>query len=94
VPRTALTTRRQPEGQGRSDRPHHRRDRRTDQTGGELFPDGERQTHHLFLFDLKDTSQLPSIAEPLYNELDAQVDLLPVMNQEELKKGLEAAFKR
>jgi hypothetical protein len=34
------------------------------------------------------TSDLPSILEPLFEGLHAEVELLPVMNAEELKQGL------
>lgn len=49
--------------------------------------DGNR-TAYLF-FDLKDPSEMPSIAEPIFMGLDAKVELFPVMNPEELKVGLE-----
>ncbi len=44
----------------------------------------------LYVFDLKDPSQIPQIAEPLFQILLAEVQFTPVMNQEELGKGLEA----
>ncbi len=40
------------------------------------------------VFDLKDASQIPSIVEPLFDELGATVEIVPVMNVEDLKKGL------
>ncbi|MDQ8703625.1 hypothetical protein RCO28_14170 [Streptomyces sp. LHD-70] len=43
-----------------------------------------------FVFDMQDSSQLPRIAEPLLNELNAKIDLHPVMNAEDLQKGLAA----
>jgi hypothetical protein len=42
-----------------------------------------------FIFDLKDNSQMPVISEPLFMELHADVEFFPVMNQEELMKGLQ-----
>jgi hypothetical protein len=48
--------------------------------------DGKRTAN--FIFDLKETSQMPVIAEPLFMELQADVEFFPVMNQEELMKGL------
>ncbi len=44
----------------------------------------------IYVFDLKDPSQIPQIAEPLFQILLAEVQFTPVMNQEELGKGLEA----
>ena len=41
------------------------------------------------IFDLKDPSDIPSIAEPFFMHMNAKVDISPVMNAEELKKGLE-----
>jgi len=43
-----------------------------------------------YVFDMKDASQMPAIAEPLYTELGAHVTFMPVMNAEELQKGLAA----
>ena len=41
------------------------------------------------VFDLKDPSQLPPLTEPLFRELNATVEMFPVMNQEDLQKGLQ-----
>ena len=41
------------------------------------------------VFDLKDPSQLPSISEPLFSSVNAKITLFPVMNQEDLQKGLQ-----
>jgi hypothetical protein len=41
------------------------------------------------VFDLKDPSDIPSIAEPFFLSMNAKVELCPVMNAEELQKGLE-----
>lgn len=43
-----------------------------------------------FVFDMQDSSQLPSIAEPLFEGLGAQIEIQPVMNSEDLQKGLAA----
>jgi len=45
-------------------------------------------------FDMKDSSQIPPIAERFFMELNAEVEFLPVMNGEDLKKGLEIASKK
>lgn len=43
-----------------------------------------------FVFDMQDSSQMPTISEPLFMELGAQIELNPVMNSEDLQKGLAA----
>lgn len=61
---------------------------------GELKPeaayftaDGGHRTVYLFI-NLEDASDIPSIAEPFFMELNATVEFMPVMNAEDLKKGL------
>ncbi len=44
--------------------------------------------HFQMVFDLKDSSQIPTVAERLFEDLSAEVQLTPVMNLEDLKKGL------
>jgi hypothetical protein len=44
----------------------------------------------LMVFDLKSPSDVPGIVEPFFEELNAAVELNPVMNAEDLKKGLAA----
>ncbi|EPH44168.1 DUF3303 family protein [Streptomyces aurantiacus] len=43
-----------------------------------------------FVFDMQDSSQLPTIAEPLLEGLGAKIEIQPVMNSEDLQKGLAA----
>ncbi|MFH8288610.1 DUF3303 family protein [Streptomyces sp. NPDC018059] len=43
-----------------------------------------------FVFDMQDSSQLPAIAEPLLQQLGAEMEIQPVMNTEDLQKGLAA----
>ncbi len=38
--------------------------------------------------DMKDPSQMPWIAEPFFMNLDAAVQFTPVMNAEDLRRGL------
>ncbi|GAA1160691.1 hypothetical protein F4556_005218 [Kitasatospora gansuensis] len=54
------------------------------------FGPGEGGRHCTFVFDMQDSSQLPSIAEPLFQELGAEFEVQPVMTAEDLKKGLAA----
>lgn len=63
---------------------------------GELKPeaayftalDGKRTA--LIVFDLADPSQIPAVAEPFFQGLEAEVAFAPVMNQEDLARGLGA----
>lgn len=41
------------------------------------------------IFDLEHPSQIPSISEPLFNTFHAKVTFMPVMNREDLQKGLQ-----
>jgi len=46
-----------------------------------------------FVFDLKDPSMIPSIAEPFFMNLNASIELSPAMNLEDMKTGVEKANK-
>jgi hypothetical protein len=43
-----------------------------------------------FVFDMQDSSRLPSLTEPLLRDLGAEIEIQPVMNTEDLQKGLAA----
>ncbi|MFR0358469.1 hypothetical protein [Streptomyces sediminimaris] len=45
------------------------------------------RTAYLF-FDMRDSSQMPPIGEPFFMDLGAEIDLTPVMNADDLQKGL------
>ncbi|MGH7661682.1 MAG: hypothetical protein ACRENA_12315 [Vulcanimicrobiaceae bacterium] len=51
-------------------------------------PDGERGG--IMVFDLQDSSEMPKISEPLFQELGARITFKPCMNLEDLKKGLSS----
>ena len=53
-----------------------------------LTEDG-RRTGHVY-FDMVSPDQVPQLAEPLFQGMNATVDFIPVMNQAELEKGLQA----
>ncbi|MFI0446945.1 hypothetical protein [Actinomadura sp. 6N118] len=46
-----------------------------------------------FVFDMQDSSSMPTLAEPLFQELGAKVEIHPVMNPEDLQKGLASLKK-
>jgi hypothetical protein len=48
--------------------------------------DGHRSA--AFVVDIQSNDQVPAIVEPLFQWMGANVDLIPVMNFDELKKGL------
>ncbi|MFF7155979.1 DUF3303 family protein [Streptomyces sp. NPDC008139] len=43
------------------------------------------------VFDLKDASEIPSVAEPFFQDLGAKVTLIPVMNFDDVQAGLQKA---
>ena len=56
---------------------------------------GERGGY--IVFDMKDTSQLPAVAEPFFLVYNARVTFFPVMNAQDLAKatpGIEKAVKK
>jgi hypothetical protein len=48
-----------------------------------------RRTAFLFL-DVKDSSQIPALAEPWFLALHASVEIVPVMTPDDLKRGESA----
>jgi hypothetical protein len=54
--------------------------------------DQARRTVYFFV-DLKDAADMPTYAEPFFLELNAAVDFQPVMNAEDLKRGLSQLSK-
>ena len=42
----------------------------------------------LMVFDLPETSDIPVFAEPFFRKLNADVNIAPAMNREDLGKGL------
>ncbi|MEV4430969.1 hypothetical protein ACN9M0_34075 [Streptomyces sp. R-07] len=49
------------------------------------------RTAFLF-FDLADPSMMPKISEPFFMEIGAKIHYSPVMNPEDLRKGLAAVM--
>lgn len=54
------------------------------------FGPGDGGRTATFVFDMEDSSRIPSIAEPFFLELGAEIEIYPVMNAEDLHKGLAA----
>jgi hypothetical protein len=40
------------------------------------------------VFDLKDTSDIPKVAEPFFLQLGAKVEFIPVMNFDDVQSGV------
>ena len=47
----------------------------------------------IFVFDLKDPSTIPIVAEPFFLNLDASIEITPAMNVEDMKAGVQEAMK-
>lgn len=46
-----------------------------------------------FFFDLADPTDIPSVAEPFFMNLNAAIELVPAMNAADMKAGVEKAMK-
>ena len=56
-----------------------------------FYPDPESGSRvALFVFDMEGSWQLPPLLEPLFESLDAAIRVTPVMNGEDLQRGLQA----
>jgi len=52
-------------------------------------PDGGHRTAFI-IFQMDDPSQLPALSEPFFSELGARVEFFPVMDRDDLERGLSA----
>jgi hypothetical protein len=52
-----------------------------------FFADDNGNRSGSIVFDMKDTSEIPAIAEPWFLAFNAKVSFRPVMNPEDLAKG-------
>jgi hypothetical protein len=52
-----------------------------------FFADDNGQRSGSIVFDMKDASQIPSVAEPWFLAFNAKVSLRPVMNPQDLAKA-------
>jgi hypothetical protein len=57
-----------------------------------FYPENGKRTA-LFVFDMQDASQLAEIGERMWLNLNAEVSIIPVMNAQDLKSGLEKMMK-
>jgi hypothetical protein len=48
----------------------------------------------MIFFDLADPSQIVEVAEPLFSNLHAAVEIVPVMNADDVRKGIAKASHR
>ncbi len=48
----------------------------------------------MLFFDIAEPSQIVEVVEPLFLNLDAAVEIVPVMNAEDLRKGLAKASQK
>lgn len=55
-----------------------------------FYPEDGKRTA-LFVFDMEGSWQLPPTVEPMFQNLDASVLVTPVMNGEDLERGLKEA---
>jgi hypothetical protein len=53
--------------------------------------DGKRTG--LIFFDMKDPSQMPPVAEPLFMSVNASIDFSPAMTADDVQAGLQEAAK-
>ena len=54
--------------------------------------DGKRTA--LFFFDLADPTMLPTAVEPFFENLNAEIEMSPAMNLDDMRVGVKKAMKR
>ena len=50
------------------------------------------QRSAIFIFDMKDSSEVAKIGETFFTEIEATVEFFPVMNVDDLTKGLSGVL--
>jgi hypothetical protein len=56
-------------------------------------PDEGKRTAYFFL-NLTDPSMMPSVSEPFFMNLNASIEMTPVMNLDDMKTGVERVLKK
>ena len=56
-------------------------------------PSNGKRSGMMFV-DLAEPSQIVELAEPLFSNLNAEVEIVPVMNGDDLRKGIAKATQR
>ena len=56
-----------------------------------FLEDGKRTA--LYVFDMQNEPQISVVVEPLFHALNANISLIPVMNADDVKKGIAQAAK-
>ena len=64
---------------------------RLDPEAAYFFVENGLRTAMIF-FEMHDVSDIPAIVEPAFVGMDAKVALVPVMNADDLRKGLKTAM--
>ena len=54
--------------------------------------DGKRTA--FFFFDLKDPTMLPTAVEPFFENLNADIEMSPAMNLDDMRVGVDKVMKR
>jgi hypothetical protein len=58
-----------------------------------FFPDDNGQRSGSIVFDMKDSAQIPAIAEPWFLAFNAKISLRPVMNPQDLAAAVPSINK-
>ncbi len=58
-----------------------------------FFADDDGQRSGSIVFDMKDTSQIPAIAEPWFLAFNARISLRPIMNPQDLAAAVPSIAK-
>ena len=56
-----------------------------------FYPENGRRAG-IIVFDLKSPSDLPSVVEPMFMNLSAEVNVSPAMTADDLKRGLKTVM--